>query len=314
MHPRCPKCHHPAPRPSKNRTPLSHHHNHADHTQGQHHHQRRSPIVRHGSYKRKSDGTTELRFLCRLCNVSFSTASPKPTLNQKKRHLNPLILKLLCSSVSQRRCAKLLATNRKTITRKLLFLAHWAGLALKQDLEQSGEIQALQFDELETFEHTKMKPLSVMVAVEKTSRRILGLEVARMPATGLLASRSRQKYGPRPDDRPAARAKVYSLIAPFLSKNATVESDMKSAYRGEVARHFPGRVHRTYKGRRGCVVGQGELKATGFDELFSLNHTFAMIRDNVKRLSRRTWCTTKKPENLQAHLQLYALYHNWALI
>ncbi len=35
--------------------------------------------------------------------------------------------------------------------------------------------------------------------------------------------------------------------------------------------------HQRFKGRRGCIVGQGELKVGGFDPLFSLNHTYAMI-------------------------------------
>jgi hypothetical protein len=39
-----------------------------------------------------------------------------------------------------------------------------------------------------------------------------------------------------------------------------------------------------------------------------------MARDNLKRLTRRTWCTTKKPERLQGQLSLYAMYHNEFLI
>jgi len=37
-------------------------------------------------------------------------------------------------------------------------------------------------------------------------------------------------------------------------------------------------THRTVKGRRGSIAGQGELKKIGFDPLFSLNHTCAMLR------------------------------------
>jgi hypothetical protein len=51
-------------------------------------------------------------------------------------------------------------------------------------------------------------------------------------------------------------------------------------------------------------VGQGELKRGGFDPLFSLNHTAAMFRDRLKRLSHRTWCTTKRPDRLQLLLDL----------
>ena len=42
-------------------------------------------------------------------------------------------------------------------------------------------------------------------------------------------------------------------------------------------------THQTFKRRRGCVVGQVELKAGGFDPLISLNQTCAMFRDHPKR-------------------------------
>ncbi len=55
---------------------------------------------------------------------------------------------------------------------------------------------------------------------------------------------------------------------------------------------------------------QGELKRGGFDPLFALNHTCAMFRDHLKRLSRRTWCTTKRASCLQDLLYVYAWFHN----
>jgi hypothetical protein len=56
------------------------------------------------------------------------------------------------------------------------------------------------------------------------------------------------------------------------------------------------------------------LKKVGFDPLFSLNHTAAMIRANVNQLARRTWCTTKRPENLLARLYTYLHFHNTQLL
>ena len=51
----------------------------------------------------------------------------------------------------------------------------------------------------------------------------------------------------------------------------------------------------------------------GFDPLFSINHVFAMMRDNVKRLSRKTWCNTKKKELLEKHIHIYVDFHNCVL-
>ncbi len=38
--------------------------------------------------------------------------------------------------------------------------------------------------------------------------------------------------------------------------------------------------------------------------------TLAMLRANINRLVRRTWCTTKKPERLAAHIWLHALFNH----
>ena len=97
-------------------------------------------------------------------------------------------------------------------------------------------------------------------------------------------------------------------------QEAYEESDQNPHYPGDVKRHFPECEHRTFKGRRGAIVGQGELKKIGFDPLFCLNHTCAMIRDNVNRLKRKTWATTKKAQRLAAHLVLYAHFHNEVLL
>ena len=57
-------------------------------------------------------------------------------------------------------------------------------------------------------------------------------------------------------------------------------------------------------------MGLGELKKTRFDPIFTLNHTYAMVRDNLKTLSRRTWATAKKKERLLLLLNMYAWFHN----
>ena len=56
------------------------------------------------------------------------------------------------------------------------------------------------------------------------------------------------------------------------------------------------------------------LGDTDSELIFYLNHTCGMIRDSVKRLARRNWCTTKKLEGLQDHLDIYQSYHNQVLV
>jgi hypothetical protein len=39
-----------------------------------------------------------------------------------------------------------------------------------------------------------------------------------------------------------------------------------------------------------------------------------MLRANINRLFRRTWCTTKKPECLRQHIAVYVEFHNTVLL
>ena len=224
---------------------------------------------------------------------------------------------LLASCVSQRRIARLLGIDRKTVVRKFLFLASQAKksrLAYLERIQASGnKVEELEFDEMETFERSKCLPLSIPLVVESKTRKILGFGVAVMPAKGLLASISLKKYGRRQDHRPEAADALFKELRGAISENPLIRTDKNPKYPSWLKPHFENARHTTTKGRRGCVVGQGELKRGGFDPLFSLNHTAAMFRANVNRLARRTWATTKRPDYLLAHLEIYAAYHNFVL-
>jgi transposase-like protein len=271
-------------------------------------------VVCFGHFTRKCDQKRLQRFRCYDFKRTFSEAKLSRCYYQKKRHLNWTIFQSLVSGLSQRRLALNLRVNRKTIVRKFLLI----GEASIEQLLETNKLEAkalnVQFDDLETIEHSKCKPLSVTMAVEADTRRILSFRVARMPAKGLLAEISRKKYEPRKDERPKAREELFTELKDLVSEYALFKSDMNPHYGPDVKKHFPKSEHQTFKGRRGCVVGQGELKAGGFDPIFSLNHTFAMTRANMNRLFRRSWCTTKLPERLTLHFAMYAVFHNLFLI
>ena len=268
----------------------------------------------HGSFVRKSDGRRFRRYRCNKCSKTFSDATSQLCYRQKKRRLNPRIYELLCSGVSQRRIARLLGLNRITVVRKFLFLSALAANENLRDLEGFEVGVEVQFDDLETIEHTKCKPLSVVMAVDKESRHILGFSVSRMPAKGHLAKIARKKYGPRRDERARGWNELFSKLSHKIPPHTLLRSDQNPHYGPFVKKWCPKAEHQTTPGLRGCVAGQGELKKAGFDPLFTLNHTFAVCRANINRLFRKTWCTTKLPERLTAQLHLYVNYHNRRLI
>ena len=269
-------------------------------------------IVRRGSFFRKSDSERIPRFQCRKCQRFFSSAHLLPTFLQKRRRLNRPLELLLCSGVSQRRAARILRTNPKTVVRKMRFLAVQARRRHLIFLEEmkTRPLTEIQFDDLETSEHSKCKPLSVALAVDPETRKILSFQVSQMPAKGRLALISRRKYGVRRDERLLGWNTLFASLKSIVTEDARFLSDENPHYPRPLHKHHPKCRHEAVPGVRGCITGQGELKKLGNDPLFALNHTCAMLRANLNRLFRKTWCTTKKREGLIDHLSLYASYHN----
>jgi len=267
-------------------------------------------IRKYGSFYRISDRKKVQRFYCKPCDNHFSVATLSKCYLQKKRQLNHKVARQLVAGTSQRECARILKINNKTVARKFIFMAGLAKIKLERLNRKRHLVRELEVDDLETFEHSKCKPVSVTLAVEHKSRWIVGYEVAQMPAKGLLTKIALRKYGPREDKRAQAREMLFGRIQKYITSGAIIKSDQNPHYINDVGRFFPKSQHLKYKGRRGAIVGQGELKKQGFDPLFSLNHTCAMSRYRLSRLIRKTWNTTKKIERLDLHFALMSLYHN----
>jgi len=275
-------------------------------------------IIKAGTFYRKSDKETIQRYQCLTCRTTFSEATGTPTFGQKKRELNHSIFSLLSSAVSHNRLAKIVRTTRTTVSKKLAFLSGECARRNRELLKSRPVVERVQFDELEAFEHTKCKPLSVALAVEEGTRLILGTQVSSMPANGPLAKISLKKYGKRADHRRQGLCALFRSIDSLCATKLHLLSDKCPRYPSIVNSTLRAKPERdlTYeqtKGARGCLTGQGELKKLGFDPLFSLNHTCAMLRANICRLIRRTWCTTKKAKCLAQHLEVYAYFHNYTI-
>lgn len=177
----------------------------------------RTVVRRNGFFRRKCDGAKLIRYRC-SCKKNFSTATFDACFRQRKRHLNLIIAEHLASSNSQRRTAKLLRINKNTVTKKFKFIGPFAYRTLQCLNSQHAKSQVIEFDDQETFEHTKLKPLSITLAVQHKTRRILGFSVSQMPAKGHLASLSRKKYGQRIDQRYQGREDLLNHFKIWLKK------------------------------------------------------------------------------------------------
>jgi hypothetical protein len=255
------------------------------------------------------------RFRCKSCGTRFSNATFTEAYRQKKRRINYPLLKLLSSGISLRRSAILLGVHRKTVERKLPFLANRCRRLNRQSLLRfKGRIHNIQIDDLITKENSKLKPLSVTICVDENRRRILAVEVSQIPSFGHLSKFALKKYGHRKDLHFEGLTRLFQTITPIVSEEVQIKSDEHQRYPGFISAYLPKSKHLAFKSERGCVAGQGELKKVAFDPLFIVNHTCALLRANVNRLIRKTWCTTKDPARLKDHLDVFIYFYNEVLL
>lgn len=271
-------------------------------------------VVRCGSYYRTSDSRRVQKLRCGVCRKYFSFATFAPGYRQHKRQHNDTLKKNLASGISLRRASLIMNMSRTTVARKLIFLAIQARLNSERNLCNHIPSKIIEFDDLETFEHSKYKPVSITLAVEHKTRKILGFATSQMPPRGITAKAAKKKYGVRKDERKKARLEMFNRMKPYVDPHALIKSDQNPHYPELIRKTFPQAQMQTFRSRRATATGLGELKVGGFDPIFSLNHTCAMLRANINRLFRRTWCTTKKVARLNDHLAIYVDFHNSILI
>jgi transposase-like protein len=266
---------------------------------------------RYGSFRRRCDGRTVQRFLCRECQSTFSSQAFRLDYRLKRPHLHQELWDLFISKVTHRQSARLLDCDRKTVAQRLDLLGrhcqqwHHARLA-RQTLQGT-----FQLDELETFEHNRrLQPLTVPVLIQRSSYFLVDLAVAPLPCRGGLgpADRSRKAqrealYGKRRSGSRAAVESCLTSLAGCLGGHSRLESDSKTAYTSSVRRVL------------GSVVTQVEHSGRGRRDyghpLFPINHTLAMLRDGVSRLVRRSWAASKRGQRLLQHLWIWACWRNY---
>lgn len=199
-----------------------------------------------------------------------------------------------------RRIAKILGLNKNTIPRKMAYLAKQAHKIHTKKI-QSGELKTsyVQFDEMETFEHTKLKPLSIAIAIRAKTGEIIDTEVGTFAANGPLAKPSRAKYDWCQDTTRQACISVMETVKLCArdENTITIASDKKVVYPNIIRSVIPNAQLKAYS----------RLDPNG---LWRLNHIAAKIRADISRMARRTWSTTKKKERLQDHLLIYTAWNN----
>ena len=273
-------------------------------------------VIKQGFFRLHS-GARRQRFLCRACRKFFSQTTATPAHRLRKIHLTQPLMRLRCRNLSIRDTARELRVSQGFVLRRVSRLGelsriHNARLRRKY-VSKSGLLTEVQIDEMETYEHTRLKPLSISLSVTP-ERFIIRAEVATIPAKGRLAATSRAKYGARADGSGQALERVLGTVARMSGHRLRVVTDKKTSYGPAIRRRIPGATHEAVKSRAGAVAGTGEAKEKAFDRMFALNHTCAVVRSQMSRLNRRTWKGSKKAAALQDELDLFVWWHNMGIM
>ncbi|MCE3011142.1 MAG: hypothetical protein LW875_11085 [Proteobacteria bacterium] len=267
-------------------------------------------VQRKGFFRQKISRKYVQRYWCKNCQTKFSASTLTCSYRQKKPFLNRTIFLNLCSGLSLRRTAANLGVSYNLVYSRFLWLSQLAEQKQVQFLKQLSKTSELQLDEMESIEHTKLKPLTIPLLVDD-QQRILGVACGCLPAKGYLAEISRKKYGIRSNQSEALIKELLQALPANITP-LMIKSDGKPSYRALIKQRFPGSIHQTCvrkdpKTREQLYLN---LEKKRFDPMFALNQRCAKLRADINRLIRRSWSTTKKIENLKKHLMIYVCYNN----
>lgn len=257
-----------------------------------------SDFYRKKGYRRPVNAPSQKipRYQCKDCGAYFSATRAKGIHGQRRPDINEQIFKLAVSGVSMRRMVELVGCHQRTVASKITHLAEQAEKKHAQFLEDT-RTSCVMIDELETFMHSRYKQLSVSMAVRVKTGHVLGFSVARKPCN---QPRGQIKYKWTVDHRPQAFHGMLLSIQDALKPGCTVITDGHPSYAKWLGKGLANYQHRVLH----------SPDTPGYDPLFVINHTFAKMRNDLARLGRKTWTTTKTIKGLEEHLWLWVAWTN----
>lgn len=268
---------------------------------------------REGTYSPRCRSHPVPRFRCLTCSRKFSRQTFRTDYRQRKPHLNPLFLRLMVSCVGQRQAARVLQVARRTVERRFRWLARHASHSHENLLRKARLTGPLQLDEMESFEANRFQPVTIPVLIDRATFFIIATAAGPLRRKGRLSSTQKARrsqhearHGRRPSSSTQVVRQVLKTLEPLVPGEAQVvlDSDRKPLYgylgRALFGERFLGRVH------------SASARRDRSNPLFPINHTNARLRHFLARLRRRSWCVSKKREALAAHLDIAALWVNYA--
>lgn len=278
-------------------------------------------FYRKNGYRRAAHNHQPIpRYQCKTCGKNFCATQTKPIRQHHRPDLNAQVFKLAVSGVTMRRMVSILGCSKRTIARKITHLAretqkhHAAFLA-----DPANRTAYVMMDELETFIHARHQQVSVPVIIRVKTDQILGFAVCRITSTMTLGGAGVNPLPPGGTqwvhhDRETMVPGLLKAVKPLLKDPATIATDGDGSYPKWIKKDLPGVTHLIHHSPKETNLGRAKKRADGapreHDPLFAINVIHAKMRNDLARLGRKTWTTTKSVQGLRNHLWLYVAWTN----
>lgn len=296
-----------------------------------------SHVIKKGKLYLKADRTYVQRYQCIICKKNFINRNKierKP--NEKLYSTRKDVAELYCRGMSLRDISKTLKVSRTTVMSKLDLVSNeienklrdYANFNFNSHHEDNYKrTPIIVFDEMETYEHTKLKPLSITIAYDVINKKIVDIQVATFFPKGRFVSELKKKphlrikyeiaKRQRDDNRTETTKNVLNNVKKYLEGNSNTPlfiTDGKAGYVSILREVFKTYRHEVIISRE---VVENFIKYDKYGishkhikEKASLDSVCAIMRAKLSRLRRDSFIHTKKIINLQKNLFLFMDYWN----
>lgn len=279
------------------------------------------------------------RYRCKTCKKSFINQERlERNLKEKLYSKRKDISELYCMGTSLRDLSKNLEITRKTVMRKLDLISNeleekfrdFETYNFNSHYENNHQLRPIiVFDEMETYEHTKLKPLSLTIAYDVVNKKIIDIQVATFFPKGRFISELQRKphlrikyelaKRNREDNRTAKTRSVLENVKKYISCNSHQPlfiTDGRASYRSQLREVFQDSPfeHEVISSKE-LVENYIKTNKYGFGQKnirlkASFDALCTTMRAKISRLRRDSFIHTKKVANLQKTLFLFMNHWN----
>lgn len=251
-------------------------------------------LKKRGSYQTKT-GKVQ-RYQCKACSKLQSKRTFSDNYRMRKQRMAKKIEAMYCERMSLRGIGRVLKVNRKTVEKYFLKMAKKAEIENLKNLDNREIVTSyIQFDSLETFEHTKRRPLGIHISIRAKTGELISAKVHKTDIRALAVSQTKiREWNSQTNQMQSLCEMLLETKKAFNRINTTIACD---GYRPQ--------INLTKK-----ICDESFVNVSVLPENKKIDLTMLKLRNDISRLSRKSLCSTKKAERLQNHLDLYINYNN----